>query len=454
MGKLGVKSWAACLRNSLMGSEADIIRRSYIWNMLAGMFNAGQSVLILITLTRTAGIEEAGIFTIAYAAASLFHTVGNYGMRSFQVTDASEQYRFSDYLGSRIVTCTVMVILSGLYVAYEHVHNGYYAYKIAVVLSVCLMRTVDAAEDVFTAFYQQRGRLDIGARITLTRQFLSVLSMCILLISGKTLLTASALAVAVSTAAFVLLNWSVRRIFPREKFVFSVRRIMKLLRNCVGPFTAGFLSFYLINAPKYAIDTYLPQELQAYYGFVSMPVWVVGLLNSFLYQPILPSLAADWNEGRFSVFIRRAVRQLFIIVAITLGVLVGAYLFGIPVLSLLYHADLRPYKVELLILLAGSGMLTIAGFVNILLTILRYQRDLTGGYMMAAVVAFFLAPLFVRRWGILGASWVYTILISGLALLFAGILVVRIGGEVRRIRQTLDMNFLWQDKETFHRSAD
>lgn len=153
---------------------------------------------------------------------------------------------------------------------------------------------------------------------------------------------------------------------------------------------------------------------------------LAGMLNSFLYQPILPSLAADWNEGRHELFIRRAVRQIFLIFAITGAVLIGAYLLGIPFLSLLYHTDLQSFKTELLILLVGSGMLALAGFINILLTILRCRQDLIGGYFLIAVLAFLLSPLFVRRWGIAGASRVYTILVSGLAFIFAILLAIRI----------------------------
>ncbi len=423
------RSLTDCLRHFLIGSGADIQKSSYIWNTLSGILNAGQSVLVLMTLTRTVGMEEAGIFTIAYASAALFFTVGNYGMRSYQVTDTLGRYCFSDYLCSRIMTCAAMNVLGVFQVAYGYAHSGYHAYKIAVMLIIGLMRTVDAAEDVFTAFYQQQGRLDVGARLTFARQLLSVVCLCVLLISGRNLLISSIAALAVSVGVSVWANRTAMGMFRWEKTAFSLRTAMNLLWDCMGPFAAGFLSFYLANAPKYAIDVYLPQETQAYYGFISMPVLIVGLLNSFLYQPILPSLAADWNEGRRKLFVRRAGRQMLVIFGISLCVLVGAYLLGIPALSLLYHADLRPYKAELLILLTGSGMLAMAGFTNILLTILRYQRDLIGGYFLTAVLAFLLSPVFVRRWGISGASWVYTILVGGLALLFAGILAVRIRRE-------------------------
>ena len=233
------QSLKGSLRRFLIGPEKNIQRNSYIWNMMAGLFNAGQSVVLLMVLTRTVGIVESGIFTIAYASAALFLTVGNYGMRSYQVTDVSGRYRFADYLGSRIVTCAVMAAMGALYALYGYLCNGYSAYKAAVALCVCLMRMVDAGEDVFTAFYQQKGRLDVGAKITFTRQVISVLCMCILLFAGNHLLVSSIAALMVSIAVSIIFHRTVIGFFQIEKPVFSAKRALGLLKDCMGPFLAG-----------------------------------------------------------------------------------------------------------------------------------------------------------------------------------------------------------------------
>ena len=66
-------------------NDKNIEKSSYIWNMMGSLFMAFQSVIMLMILTRTVGLVEAGIFTIANANANLFLTVGKYGMRYFQV---------------------------------------------------------------------------------------------------------------------------------------------------------------------------------------------------------------------------------------------------------------------------------------------------------------------------------------------------------------------------------
>lgn len=416
------------IKNFLIGNNQNIQKNSYIWNMLGGLLNAGQSVLILMVITRVTGIDDAGIFTIAYTSANLFLNIGNYGMRSYQVTDVIHRFSFFDYLGSRVITCSIMIAVSIAYVIYGICCNDYSANKSLVIFVICLLKVIDATEDVFAGYYQQQGRLDVASKIMTIRLLVLIIVICGSLIITKDLLLSSIITTIICALLSILFNAAVYKEFVsgRVKWRFSIKKIRRLLFDCIGPFLAAFLSFYVGNAPKYAIDANLPQDIQAYYGFISMPVFVVGLLNNFLYQPILTSLASDWSERRRSQFVKRICRQILIIFGITVITLIGAYFLGIPVLSLLYSSDLTPYKVELLILLIGGGMLAIVGFINIVLTILRHQKDLIWGYLFIAIMAYFLSPVFVKMWEITGASWIYTILISALALIFAVVLIVRI----------------------------
>ena len=56
----------------------------YIWNSVNAILNAAQSPLILMVLTRTNGLNDSGVFSIAYAVATLLMFVGQYGLRRFQ----------------------------------------------------------------------------------------------------------------------------------------------------------------------------------------------------------------------------------------------------------------------------------------------------------------------------------------------------------------------------------
>ena len=175
------------------------------------------------------------------------------------------------------------------------------------------------------------------------------------------------------------------------------------MRVCFPVCAANFLSFYLINAPKYAIDAAMNETAQAQYNFIAMPVFVIQLLGMFVYQPVLVRMTLSWNRADKKGFLRdflRITAGLLIIAALCLG---GAYVLGIPVLSALYATDLSALKPELLLILAGGVFLAMNGFYSAVLTLMREQNRIPFMYLAGAVLSLILTPHFVGISGIMGA---------------------------------------------------
>ena len=107
-----------------------------------------------------------------------------------------------------------------------------------------------------------------------------------------------------------------------------------------------------------------------------------------------------------------------IIIGITSVCVVGAYLFGIPILSILYNTDLSSFKSELLTLLLGGGFLALSGLLVTVITIMRFQNSLMFGYMIVSILAYVLSKVVVRRYSISGAAVLYAVLMAALCLTF------------------------------------
>lgn len=404
-------------------SEENIERDSYIWNMAGSMLMAFQSVIMLMILTRTLGLVEAGVFTIAYANANLFLTIGKYGMRYFQVSDVKNQFTFAEYRLSRVVTSAAMIAVSVACTLYAAVSNGYTAEKTQVILWMCLFKVVDVIEDVYHGLYQRKNRLDVASKILTLRMILTIIVFGLGLVILRDLLLSLIIATILTTLLFILsIRWTYSGIQIGNERV-EKRNILLLLKVCFPLFAGSFLSFYIGNAPKYAIDARLTDELQACYGFIAMPVFVIGLLNNFIFNPMLFHISVLWNEKKVKAFVLKTIFQTGVVALITIVCIAGAWLLGIPVLSWLYNTDLGSYKAELLILLLGGGFLGLSGLLNAVITIIRYQKSLMWGYAVMAVLAYFLSDRIVRQYGMMGAAVLYTILMGGLCLIFAGIFV-------------------------------
>lgn len=404
-------------------SEDNIKRDSYLWNMAGSMLMAFQSVIMLMILTRTLGLVEAGIFTIAYANANLFLTIGKYGMRYFQVSDVKNQFTFAEYRVSRVVTSLGMLGVSAAYTLYASVSNGYTMEKTQVIIWMCLFKVVDGIEDVYNGLYQRKNRLDVASKMLTLRMIFTIAVFGLGLIIVRDLLLALIIATIFTTILLILfIRWTYGG-FSIGKERIEKKNIFLLLKVCFPLFAGSFLSFYIGNAPKYAIDAILTDELQACYGFIAMPVFVIGLLNNFIFNPMLFRMSMLWNEKKVKEFVYRTVMQTGVVAIITIVCMLGAWLLGIPVLSWMYNTDLTPYKTELLILLLGGGFLGLSGLLNAVITIIRYQKSLMWGYVVMAALAYIFSDRIVRHYEMMGAAILYAILMGGLCLIFTGLFV-------------------------------
>lgn len=409
-----------------------IDRAAFRWNTASGMVMAFQSVVMLMVLTRVCDVQTAGVFTIAYANASLFLYIGRYGMRHFQVSDRNDQYSFADYRVSRVVTDVAMMVIGLAYILFASWSLSYDLEKTLVMVVMLVFKLVDCSEDVFMGNYQQRGRLDVGARVLTVRLSTAIALFAILAVVFASLLLPLVIATAYTLAFYILEVRYVRKRYglPRNETPageggdaaspaarkWSRAAVWGLLKACFPLFAASFLLFYIGSAPKYAIDAIMNDAAQAYYGYIAMPVFVVSLLASFVYNPMIVSLSEQWRQRKVRAFVLSFAKLTGVIVGITAVCVLAGWIAGVPVLDWLYNADTAPYLGDLLVLVAGGGFYALIALAVLGITIVRFQRVLVPLYAAASVAAFFVSNWAVASYGVDGASWAYVGCMGVLAL--------------------------------------
>lgn len=402
---------------------------NFLWNAVGGILNAGQSVFLLIVITRVCGLEAAGIFSIAFATGNLFLYLGNYGVRNYQVSDLSEKYSFHDYLRHRLCTVLLMLAAAAVYTAWSAKTGNYSNYKTSCVLAMCVCKAVDCLEEVFEGRYQQKGRLDRSGKLVTFRLLVSIGGMIAVLLVTRDLLTAVWWGVFLAAAASALIIWRYRKTAAFERTAFSFSGIAGLMRECFPVCAANFLSFYLINEPKYAIDAAMDETAQACYNFIAMPVFVIQLLNMFLYQPMLIRMTASWENGRRKEFLGYFGRICGALALISAPILLAAWILGIPVLSWLYATDLSALRTELLLIMTGGIFLAFNGFYCAVLTIMRKQREIPLTYLAGAVLSLAATPAMVRKNGIIGAVLSFVLVMAAVTVLLTALFAFALRNE-------------------------
>ena len=393
------------IKKILFGSK-DKMKSAYLWNTCAAMLNAFQTVFILMLISRIDPVIDAGVFTIAFAIGNLMMAIGKYGIRQFQVSDVEEKYSFKEYTVARIITSIIMIAASFVYVGVNLASGLYDSSKSIVIILICL------------AMFQQYLRLDVAGKILSIRMCTYIFVYLVCYYFSKNLILTSAVALLVSFIQFVILNYTAIRGFEIKKKTFEIKNVKNIFVECFPLFIASYLVIYIGNAPKYAIDKVMSSEAQACFTYIFMPVFVISLLSQFVYQPVISKMALLWHEKKISQFNKLILRQIALILLLSVAAIIGGYLLGIPVLSLIYGVDLTDYKKALVILLIGGGALAIVNFLQMIITVTRKQKLLNIGYLLAFLLFVFGGKTITEKHGMIGISVFYTAVVMILGAVF------------------------------------
>ncbi len=426
--------------NRLLERTGNISRSTYVWNTISAMMLALQGPVIQAVVSRTNGATDFGIISIAFSVATLIMYVGQYGLRRFQASDVLEQFSFEEYHGMRVVTCSLMIVASILYCLYGRAFKGYSPVKFAVIFTICMLKMITAYSDVYHGNMQQKGRFDVASKATAIRYTAEIIIFCVTVALTHDLLLSALVCVGCSAVMMVLLSMNAGSHHCRSlRPVFKTSAIKGLFIEGFPLFRGMFLNTYVSNAPRYAIDTYLTDDIQAVFSSIFMPVFVVQVAAQFIFNPLITSYAHMWNKKTlksYNSFIKRIYKMSGLVAGLALLGIAVAATIGIPVLSAIFGLDLSPYKKELVIIMLGGGPLAFSVYFNTVIAIIRAQRSLVLCYGGTSLLALALSGIFVRDHGITGASWMYALLMTVLALSLFIAMLAKLRSEKKMLSES------------------
>ncbi len=396
----------------------------YIWNILGSLANAGLSVIILMVVTRTLDNQKADIFSIAWAISQLMATIGCYQIRVLQATDVEEKFTFRQYFEFRIVTIVAMMICSCIYVYIKH----YTAYKAIIIIIICGYRAVDSFADVFEGWFQQKERLDLAGRALFIRVIIAIVGGGICLVGMHDLLALSLMLVFIYVVGLLLYDiryYNKLKVLEKQKENQNNKWLQGLLVAGTPLFVNAYLLMDIMNTPKIVIDNAittgnLQNGAQTIFNILFMPASVLTLAY-IVFRPLLTKMAIEWTMGRIKNFLKIIGSIMCCLLGMSILIIGGSALLGIPVLSVLYAIDLTMYKRELLMIILGGCFCTFSYVLDNALVVIRKQYLLVCAYVVSWVYVKIFAHTFVDKWGIMGAAIVYT---TSMILFFATTLLI------------------------------
>ena len=92
------------------------IRANMIWNATGSLvYMAAQWLTTVLVVRLSTGYDAAGLLALGMAVSNIFSPIGYYKIRAFQVSDLDEEFTFRQYLGFRIITVALAIVVMFVY---------------------------------------------------------------------------------------------------------------------------------------------------------------------------------------------------------------------------------------------------------------------------------------------------------------------------------------------------
>lgn len=383
-------------------------KQNYIWNLLGSISSALISTLLLLIASRELGAIQSDTFSIVYSLSQQLIIIGLFQVRNYQSTDVIGQLSFIDYLLSRVITISFMLLSAGIFLSFQN----YSFEKSLIYIFIILFRAFDAFSDVYQGQLQQQRRSDLAGKILFFRSIAAIIIFYVILKISKSLVIASLMIFIVNAVLTLILDFPIAKkyqLYGRMKFEkLTMNSVFFIIKQCFPLFLNGFIITYIFTEPKLVIDQLLAKEIfapgmQRNFNILFMPTFILNLLFIVL-RPMVTELSYDWENKKFDVFHKKIINISKILVAFGFFAIVVSFFVGTFLLSIVFGVDLYAYSIELVLLILAGLFNVFATMFDNLITIFRRQRLMLPVYILTLIVSKIYTYQMIYSFGIRGAA--------------------------------------------------
>lgn len=380
------------------------LRRNFSWTFIGNAVYAGCQWGMLMVLAKLGSPEMVGQFTFGLAVTAPVIMFTNLQLRAIQVTDAQKQFLFADYLGLRLIS-TGLALLIITIISFS---SGYQMETSLVIFLIGLAKATESISDVFNGLVQQHERMDRMAISLIIKGPLSLLLLGIgVYVSGKVFWGVLGLLIV---WIFVLFGYDIRSallvIKQRSKLRpnWHWQTLIKLLLLSLPLGFVMMLISFNANIPRYFIERYLGVRELGIFAALAYFIALGNMIVSALGDASISRLAQYYANGNRIAF-RNLLFKLVGIAAVVgvIGVLV-AIVAGRPILTLLYRPEYGEQTNLFVCLMVVAGINYMSSFMSYGITAARYFRIQIPLFMTVAIVSAMTCFWLLPKLGLLGGA--------------------------------------------------
>jgi O-antigen/teichoic acid export membrane protein len=410
-------------RSSIPGVTAGLsLRANFSWVFVGNLIYAASQWGMLVSLAKLGSTEMVGQFALGLAVTAPITMFAGLKMRDVQATDARQDYLFGDYLGIRLTTSALAMLLI---VIVALLMKSPLETRL-VIVAVGLAKTIESISDVFYGLLQSQERMDRIAKSLMMRGPGSLIALTIGVyltgsvfwgVMGLVLIWACVLFFYDLPSGF----WMMEKMRESRALVPASRQNELTLRprwhiqTLVGLFwltiPLGFVEMLCSlqdSISRFFVDKHLGASFLGIFAALAYFGRAGDLVAHALGNSASPRLSRYYVEKDAAAFQSLMFRLVALGVALGAAGVIAAWWLGTPIVALVYRPEYVRQDVFVTLMLA-AGLNYVAKFMIYVLTAARYLRPQLWLESAVTVTLVTCSALLIPVYGLNGAAWALVI---------------------------------------------
>jgi O-antigen/teichoic acid export membrane protein len=386
------------------------LKINFMWAFAGNAYYALCGYLLLTLLTKTSSVETVGLWGIAQAVTLPVATFFSLMLNTVNITDVRNDYQTGHYVAVRLLAS-----LSSMFVV-ALIGFIFYPVNVAVVIAMMgISQSVTEIRAYFMSNMQKYERLKLATLSQVCEGSLTLLLFGVLFWFTQNLLLAI-LGTIISRASILLcydmpvsgriLSAHIHETFAGYLPVWQWSTLWRLIRQSAPLAVVAGIGNVSQNIPRLVMDKKLGQEAVGYFTALSMLLVVYTMINAALGNTALPRLSKYFAENR-KAFIWLFVRLIGLNMCLGMIFVAVAFVFGKPILSILFTAEYAQYKDVFVMLAVSSSILSVFAVANWGLNATRQFAVQVPIYIGTAVVSGICSIVLIPRFGMMGGAYAF-----------------------------------------------
>lgn len=394
--------------------ESYNIKKNIVWNTIGVLTISSTSLLYTLILTHFCNLKDVGIFSFAFSFACMMITLASFGGRTIHITDSNNNNSNISYIITKYITVLITFLIVLIYIAIK----SYTITKTTLIIILCLFKFFEEISDVYYGVLQKENYLYKVGIFQTVKSIINIILFTLIIVFSKNIILSSSSILIVNILFALIIERHAAKTANNWKFEIKTKEIKNILYQNFYVCFFTFLTSYIISSPKYAIDKYLIDDMQAIFNIILMPATFIYLLAGFILSPFMVEISKEIEKKEYDKSKKRVIKIISIILLLGIISLIGCYYCGIPILNIIYGIDLTAYKFGFLIIILGSIMYSISVAISTILIAYRELKIQTIISLVLSILSYLICNILVKKLSITGGCYAYLIVVSLRALIY------------------------------------